>query len=606
MNPILQYMIETIYSLVYFLLLSIIVVLAFPIDGGFATFPENVQKKVNAIHGHGTSIFTDEELFLLFSGNNGVSITADSIRSGAIRILEGYSENGYPFTTLDSLHVKDTGKGITLEVFITEALPLLVQSVHFEGNQYFADDDLVSWFGIKPGNVWQKIKIQNGLDHIEDEYSEAGFPFCRADIKDTFGLSLENIVSAGLPLVVTIDEGREGRVDSIVYEGLNYTRLSLLNRHIGLEFGERVNKKQLDAAERNLNRLTFLDYVSSPEWVLFSDNKTGLLFQVQEGSPNHFSGILGYIPSRGRGSSGVVTGDITVHLGNLFGTGRSMTGKWARRDEVSRDFDFRYHEPWLFGSMIDLDLFFGQAIQDSSYLRRGMGISSSYRLTPSFTIKASIEKFSTLPEVHGEEVFQLMKFSSLEGNFGLSYDSRDHPTNPRKGMYNNVTLRMGRRQGGVQVSDVDKPDEGKVFDRSILTDLAYALPVTRRQVVYLYFHGAQMSSGGRDIPYSQWFAMGGARSLRGYRELQFRSTSVGWWNLEYRFLPERLSRFFVFFDGGFYKISSDPVSEWRRKYGYGVGFRINSRLGIIGMDYGIGEESGPSTGKIHLSIENRF
>lgn len=584
----------------------------FALTAILSCIPDRVSAKqidettITGIEGEGVTLFSNEQLFMIFSRNGAFKMKEDSIKEGAVRILEAYSENGYPFARIDSSVIFEEKNGAVLRLYFEEGPKLKIRTVSFTGNTTLPDNQLQSLLGIKPGRVWEKNAVHRGIDRIEQEYRERGFPFCSVHISDTVEYSIRDLQTEGIPLCIQVDEGRTGRADSILFKGINYTRLSVMKKQTGLSPGQLLNKSRLDAAERNLNRLSFLDYVSSPRWVLLPGDRTGILFEVKEGSPNNFSGILGYLPSRGTSRNGVITGDITVQFGNIFGTGRRLTGRWARRDESSQDFEFRYNEPWLLGGPVHLDLYFAQAIQDSSYLKRGIGIESHYRVTQSFSILGSVEKFTTIPEAYGAAAYRLRRFSSLMGSAGLSYDTRDHPTNPRKGLYNRFALSIAQRDGGLTGQSSVAHDEGKALDRSIVTECAVAIPVTFKQVAYFYFYAAQLSSGKEEIPYSQWFTMGGAKSLRGYREMQFRSTSMGWWNLEYRFLPERLSRFFIFFDGGFYKIVRESESEWSQKYAYGAGFRINSRLGIIGMDYGIGEEGGFSAGKIHLSIENRF
>jgi outer membrane protein insertion porin family len=234
-------------------------------------------------------------------------------------------------------------------------------------------------------------------------------------------------------------------------------------------------------------------------------------------------------------------------------------------------------------------------------------MEAEFAVTQSLSINAGIERYSTDPEEYGRETYGLETYSILEGNAGFTFDTRDFPLNPGKGVYHHLSVTFGRRRGAIADEGNDGGGQmGTVWDRSIVTDFQIALPLAYRHVAFLAFHGAQMKSGGTDIPYSQWFFMGGARSLRGYREKQFRSTTLGWWNLEYRLLPERRSRIFAFFDAGFYKTNPGSEGDWEKKTGYGLGFRVNSRLGIIGMDYGIGEDGGFSNGKIHVSIENRF
>ena len=116
-------------------------------------------------------------------------------------------------------------------------------------------------------------------------------------------------------------------------------------------------------------------------------------------------------------------------------------------------------------------------------------------------------------------------------------------------------------------------------------------------------------------PLFELFPLGGSESLRGYREDQFRGTVVGLGSLEYRLLLGRVSRIFPFIDVGYchrpYKgatlddgyvvrIESDIA------IGYGFGLRIDSRAGVLGMDYGLGRGDGIGEGKVHLRMENVF
>ena len=73
-------------------------------------------------------------------------------------------------------------------------------------------------------------------------------------------------------------------------------------------------------------------------------------------------------------------------------------------------------------------------------------------------------------------------------------------------------------------------------------------------------------------------------------------------SIEYRYLMGERSRIFVFYDGGYIK----KTDSYLIKQGYGWGFRISTKVGLIGFDYGIGEDDSPVNGKIHFGIENNF
>jgi outer membrane protein insertion porin family len=104
--------------------------------------------------------------------------------------------------------------------------------------------------------------------------------------------------------------------------------------------------------------------------------------------------------------------------------------------------------------------------------------------------------------------------------------------------------------------------------------------------------------------------LGGARSLRGYREEQFLGSRIGWTNLELRYWLGKSSRFFGFVDGGaFFRErweGDQRVVLQDLKLGTGVGVRVETGVGIWGVDYALGEEDRPLSGKIHLSLQSEF
>jgi outer membrane protein assembly factor BamA len=124
----------------------------------------------------------------------------------------------------------------------------------------------------------------------------------------------------------------------------------------------------------------------------------------------------------------------------------------------------------------------------------------------------------------------------------------------------------------------------------------------------LSFHGRRISSSEKFIPIPDQYRLGGTRSLRGYREDQFRGSTIAWSNMEYRYILGPRSRAFVFCDVGYYHAeNSNGVSE-DLKIGYGFGVRLETGLGIMGIDYGLayGEKTGLMSGLLHVGLVNEF
>jgi outer membrane protein insertion porin family len=109
---------------------------------------------------------------------------------------------------------------------------------------------------------------------------------------------------------------------------------------------------------------------------------------------------------------------------------------------------------------------------------------------------------------------------------------------------------------------------------------------------------------------SDLFRLGGAATLRGYREGQFSGSRLVWMNLEYRFLVAPRSFFYGFVDAGYILqpdiVTAHLTASEQSKIGYGIGVRMDSALGLIGVSFALGEGDTFSTSKIHIRLINEF
>ena len=104
-----------------------------------------------------------------------------------------------------------------------------------------------------------------------------------------------------------------------------------------------------------------------------------------------------------------------------------------------------------------------------------------------------------------------------------------------------------------------------------------------------------------DVEPAETYPLGGARSLRGYRENQFRGEKIAWSNLEYRFGGE--SRIFLFYDiGAYYR----NIEGWNLKTGLGFGLRSSSALGTVELSFGVGDRLSLEGTRIHISLIENF
>ena len=115
------------------------------------------------------------------------------------------------------------------------------------------------------------------------------------------------------------------------------------------------------------------------------------------------------------------------------------------------------------------------------------------------------------------------------------------------------------------------------------------------------YEGKFIKNSTIDFSDQLWF--GGTSSLRGYPEDFFSGSEFGIIGSELRWITGYYSRIFVFIDQGLYK---NMVGEIYKPFSFGVGMRLESRMGTIGIDYAFGENDTFTTAKIHIHLENRF
>ena len=534
----------------------------------------------------------------------GISQYSAGVRNRIVgALLSRYSEEGYyaaEITTVecDSVPVDDEIRCI---VEINEGPLFQIAAIELAHKDSVDEAALREAFDSEPGDVFSQSAIEQDIVRLLGVYEREGYPFASANVDD---IRVED--SAGLALVtvrIAIEEGEPFYINEISIEGNKQTNKDVIVRETRIEKGERFNEEKVGEVKRRGERLNFFNSVSDPT-LYMREGRGGLLIRVEEGNTNLFDGIIGYQPGRTEDEPGFVTGLVNVSFRNLFGTGRWFNARWERATQEVTELELGYLEPWLFSLPLNLQGNYYQRQQDSLYIRRTFTARATYLATSTLSFSANASTAAVIPALTTTTVNTLNNSSTLTGGLELRLDTRDNIYNPLSGIilrnYFSGGNKSFTRQGtGEKVTD---------FIQRIEFDVHWFHQLWPRHIIAISLHGRDLN--GNELDISDLYRVGGANTLRGYREEQFTGTTIGWTNLEYRFSLGRRSFAFAFFDLGYIFQEEDERYQRPRfdesKTGYGIGGRLETGLGVMGVSYALGEGDSFDTGKIHFALVNEF
>ena len=475
--------------------------------------------------------------------------------------------------------------------------------IRIEGNKFFDTEKLLSEINLKHNSSYNLDLLERSIEAILTLYEENGFPYCQIS-PSHFRIS----EGGGLSFSFLVEEGPRVMIREVQLKGLKTTKRAVILRELGTNPLGFFSQSRLNASLERIKRLSYIEGIEETQLLAGENPEEGILkITLVERRNNSFSGILGYAPAEGD-RKGNLLGSVDLVFDNIFGTGRRAEWSWSRKDPYSSKFFFLYREPWVFGFPPTLELKVSQLDYDSTYLQLSFSAKLLFNSTSklSWAVEGGWEK--VVPGSAGKTYLP----DSRKYRMGiiLSVDLLDQPNNPRGGLLYQTEISYAQKKN--YPTSFFIPEKQKTYLINFSLDLNHFIPTLKKQTFLVGLHFKGLNTDEDQVPISDQFKLGGINSIRGYREEEFFGTQIAWTNLEYRFLLDRNSRFFLFGDYGYFqrKVLSGTDKALKKisgkKLGYGFGLRIDSKAGLLGIDYGLGEGDSFSQGKIHFGVTNRF
>ena len=498
----------------------------------------------------------------------GVAVDSALLRKDVDRILKGYQSRGFWHVAVAFPRVAMRSRDATVAFAIVEGTRTRVASVEVRGDLGFDQSDVRLAFGLARGMVLLESDLGQRLDRLLRFYEDRGYPFCalRPDVQfDSDGARVQVAVSSG-PLV---------HVNAVRFEGNQTTREDVLLRHISFVAGEVYDQRRVDAFVRRLQNLPFIDRVYTPELVSTGD-EMGLVIGLEESHHTRIEGVLGV------GSGQGLTGEIALDVLNFSGGGREGYALWSRQGVGLSNLRVLYREPYVLNSPLsgwgEVEMF-----ARTGYVTHKFGGGADVSVGEGARFFGGVAHRRVLPDSAGLGFYESERMWSLES--GVRFDRRGHAMS---GWVAEIRGEMGEVSDGIR--RVQWGVDGQVF-----------LPVGRQSIIAGRARALWVGQKG-DVPQTAGIWLGGAESLRGYREEMFWGTNAGWVNVEWRWLLGPKTRLFAFVDAG--RIEGAGSRSWPMSYG--VGLLANGRMGAVGIDYGLPRGESLGQGMVHVRMVSAF
>ena len=504
-------------------------------------------------------------------------------------------------------------EGVKLDFAVT--VNPVTTGVSFEGNTVYSSEVLTKFMDIQPGQVLNSVSVGQKVQGINAAYARDGYMLAHVD-----GIRVDDQGILHIHIV-------EGVVEDIIPAGNKKTRNKVITREFVQKKGKPFNKFLVRRSVERVYNLGFFDDVNVRMLPGEQDpNNVIIEIDVLEHKTGTITLGAGYSKSDG------LMGIVEFGEDNLRGTGDKFKVHWEIGGKKKyKNYQISYLKPWIDSKGTSLGFSFfnredeytdynedGSEVAEYNKKSRGFNISFG-RQTGEYTrdyLTLESRKDTYKWDDDDSSGFRYDKnagkgtnwdngsynFASdnyVKNNFGRInsvtwqkvYDSRDNIYEPTRGRRISYTTQWaGHGLGGD-------------FDFYKFTAETRMYKKLGAKNVLAFRARAGFIQG--DAPYSQLFTLGGADSLRGYEDDQFRGKKMYNATLEFRFPIVKKVSGVLFTDIG--DAWDAPNVTWYNSkktfnYGVGAGVRITTPIGPVKLDYGVGKHKN----KFHFSFGTQF
>jgi outer membrane protein assembly factor BamA len=517
----------------------------------------------------------------------------------AIRALqESYFESGRLFVTVSVRVEADSSRTVLIE----EGEVACVRRVRIAGMSTRPEGEIRRDLHLESGVPFVPRELSSRIADLLADYDGAGLPFAQVWV-DSVGIDED---SAAVDVALTVVEGTQRTVSSVVVEGLKKTKKPLAVKIAGIEPGTDYRAQVLEDAFLRLTASGVFTQVDYPTVRVSADGRgVDAVLHVDEPERAHsFAGALGYASAEAGGER-TLSGLVQLDLNNIGGTLKDLGVLWTNDGAGRNETHIRYRDRLFLGRRLEAGLRLEQVGQDTLYTWQSAGVDMGRNIGRAMgtllgaRVGASGDRnvYSTGTLVRSTRWRARLGASALRGS-------------ERRGGYGNLeaavtfaTKSNTYREGFTGPADVRQT----IYDGALVA----IVPVWRSLTYALDGRVDWLQSSEASVPLPEQFYVGGARTVRGYRENQFHGRHVAYARNELRIGRTPREGLYVFADAGSVQ-QETPTADGGVTLdrlglaGWGFGVRSVSRVGRIDLSFAVSDGVSLQQTKIHVLLEQKF
>ena len=567
---------------------------------------ENSKIRIDRIVFLGNKHIHDQELkammetkekgpFSFMSGSG--SYKENTVDIDRERIAFFYTTRGYPHAQVVGpiTHVTPDKKWIYLTYTIDEGEKYNFGNVTFKTDDVlYSEEELAEKLVIKPDQLYNSMQVRQQIVDYQNMYGDKGYAFTNVVPVPTYNEDKKTV-----DFLFEIDKGRLVHFGKFKITGNNKTRDKVVRRELRINEGELYNNSRKELSRDKIMSLGYFDDVQFTQYVPkdaggASQDVLNIDIEVKEkASTGQFMISAGYSTYEG-----FIT-MLQIQENNFLGFGQTVTLR-ASLSKISKLYYISFYDPYFldtnWGWGVDLFRENRQAVAYDN-IRTGFDTRFSYPLTDFVRayIMYKLEEskttwVSTLSNVFNPEVENGIR-SSITPT--IENDTRNDRLNPTRGMYNALSSEVAGVGGSKRFVKT-------VFDNRFYQGFFFNT-VFRARLLF----GNVFGYGGKTLPYSERFLMGGIDNLRGYDYLSLgpkvydsdgNPYAVGGKNevlatmeLEFPIVSSAGIKGVFFVDAGnaFDNFTHGITTDTPLRYNWGAGVRWNSPMGPLRFEWGV-------------------